>query len=75
MQNEFRERQRRTSANMRMVKDITMAIVILGVGVLLFFAPQLGLQVQLDKGFRIALAVLFGLYGGFRLYRGLKRDY
>jgi hypothetical protein len=31
--------------------------------------------IDLDNIFRIALAALFALYGGFRLYRGIKRDY
>jgi len=74
MNNEIRERHRRSSANMRMMKDITMAILILGMAIVLFLAPRLGLNVELDNGFRLALAGLFALYGGFRLYRGIKQD-
>ncbi len=75
MQNEFRERHRRNFANMRMMRDITMAILILGVAVVLFFAKQLNLLSNISDGFRIALGVLFAIYGTFRLYRGIKRDY
>lgn len=75
MQNELRERHKKTADNLRFMKDITMAILILGMAILLFFAPALGLNFELDKGFRIALGVLFALYGAFRLYRGIKRDY
>jgi hypothetical protein len=75
MQNEIRERHKKTADNLRFLKDITMAILILGMAVLLFIAPKLGLNFELDNGFRLALAGLFVLYGGFRLYRGIKRDY
>jgi uncharacterized membrane protein len=75
MQNELRERNRRNIANMRMAKDITMAVLILGVAVILFLAPRLGLLEHVSDGFRIVLGCLFALYGSFRLYRGIKRDY
>jgi hypothetical protein len=75
MQQEFRERQRRNMDKLRMIKDITMAVFILVVAMLLFFARQLGLLVDVSDGFRISLGVLFTLYGAFRLYRGIKRDY
>lgn len=58
-----------------MIKDITMAILMLGMAVVLYLAPKLGLETSLDNGFRIALSVLFAVYGAFRLYRGVKRDY
>jgi len=60
---------------MRMMKDITMAILMIGMAVVLFFAPELGLEIELEKGFRISLSVLFAVYGLFRLYRGIKKDY
>lgn len=75
MQNEFRDRQRKTAANMRMMRDLTMAILILGMALVLFFGPVWGVPIDLDKGFRIALGAIFALYGSFRLYRGIKRDY
>ncbi len=75
MQNDYRDRHKRTAANMRMMKDLTMAILILGMAMVLFFSPQLGLNIELENGFRISLAVLFAVYGLFRLYRGIKKDY
>jgi uncharacterized membrane protein len=75
MQQEFRDRQRKNVANMRMIKDITMAILILGVAMLLFFAKSLNMLERLSDGMRISLGVLFSVYGAFRLYRGIKRDY
>lgn len=52
-----------------------MAILITGMAVVLFFGPDWGIPIDLDKGFRLALGGLFALYGLFRLYRGIKRDY
>jgi uncharacterized membrane protein len=75
MQNEFRERQRKNAANMRMMRDITMAILILGMAILLFFAKELNLLTNISDTFRIILGVLFAVYGLFRLYRGIKKDY
>lgn len=75
MQQDFRDRQRNNIGNMRMIKDLTMAILILGVAIILFFAPQLGLRLKMENGYRIALGALFAVYGAFRLYRGIKRDY
>ena len=75
MQNELRERHRRTADRLRKMKDLTIAILILGMAIVLFFAPQMGLNLELEPVFRIALGCLFVLYGGFRLYRGLKSDY
>lgn len=75
MERDYRDRHRKAAANMRMMKDITMAILILGMAMILFFAPSLGLKIELDKGFRIALAILFAIYGLFRLFRGIKKDY
>jgi hypothetical protein len=75
MQHEFRDRQRKNIADMRMIKDITMAILILGVAMLLFFAPKLNILKEVSDGFRISMGVLFSVYGAFRLYRGVKRDY
>lgn len=74
-QQQFRERNRKNVANMRMIKDITMAILILGVAVLLFFAEQLNILTKVSDGFRITMGVLFLVYGAFRLYRGIKQDY
>ncbi len=75
MQNEFREKRRKATVNMRMMRDITMAILILGVATLLFIVPYLGLRLRMGDSFRITMGVLFAVYGAFRLYRGIKRDY
>lgn len=75
MQNDLRDRRRRSANNLRQVRDITMAIVIIGMSLILFFAPQLGLLENFSETFRLIMGALFAVYGLFRLYRGIKRDY
>ena len=66
---------------MRMAKDVTMAVIILAVGLLMLLGDKFGNPALrtfiLEKD--IVLRYLFGgiciLYGSFRLYRGIKKDY
>jgi hypothetical protein len=77
MENEFRDRQRRNYNSMRSIYNISIGILILGIGLLMFFNEKVGLNLteQFDGSLMI---YLFGglclLYGSFRLYRGLKKD-
>lgn len=62
---------------MRTIYDAGMGLIILAMGVLLFLGakskiPQIA---SLDPLMRNMLGGLFVLYGGFRLYRGIKREY
>lgn len=62
---------------MRMTYDLTMAILILGMAFVLFFAEWLKIEqiMAVDLTFRFLFGGICVLYGGFRLYRGIKRDY
>lgn len=62
---------------MRMIYDLSMAVIILGMAVFLLLAEKLGIEqlVLIDSMFRYLMGSVFLLYGGFRLYRGFKRDY
>lgn len=62
---------------MRMVYDFTMAGLIIGMSVILLFGDKFGLPLiaDLDSFLRYSFGALCLLYGGFRLYRGFKRDY
>ena len=76
MDNDFRDRQRKNYNTMRNVYNITMGILILGIGLLMFFSDKVGLTLfeQFDKVMIYAFGGLCLLYGGFRLYRGLKKE-
>ena len=78
MENDFRVKQKKSYNLMRMSYDITISLLILGMAVLLLFAKQFNIEQLLDKEndfFRYFFGGLCVLYGGFRLYRGIKRDY
>ena len=76
MDNDFRDRQRRNYNTMRNVYNITMGILIIGIGLLMFFSDKVGLSLfeQFDKTMIYAFGGLCLLYGGFRLYRGIKKE-
>ncbi|MEN9599486.1 MAG: hypothetical protein RL596_1805 [Bacteroidota bacterium] len=77
MDNKFRDRSRKSYTNFRKVYDITMAILIIGVGVLILFIDKLGLNLVFtaEPIYKYGFASICLLYGGFRLYRAIKQDY
>lgn len=77
MEQDFREKQRKSYTMMRTIYDLSMAVIILGMAVLLLLAERFGLVsfMGIDPMFRYLMGSVFLLYGGFRLYRGIKRDY
>ncbi len=78
MENEIRHSQEKKGyATMRVMYDITMAILILGMGALMLLGDTLKITqiIALDPLMRYLFAGICLLYGGFRLYRGVRRDY
>ena len=59
----------------RAIKDYGMGIIILGFGIVFLFAPKLGITLSIDDLFRYIFAGLCILYGGFRIYRGSRKNY
>ena len=76
---EVRERNRKRYNNMRSMKDIIMAVIILAVGVLMIFGDKFQftrvMMANKDPIIKYLFGGLCALYGGFRLYRGIKQDY
>lgn len=78
MENDFRATQKKAYSTMRMVYDVGIAVLLLGMAVVMFFADKMGLEQLADKDnefFRYFFGGLCLLYGSFRLYRGIKRQY
>lgn len=77
MENKFESNRRKNYVTMRMLYDFTMAGLIIAMSVILFFGDRFGLPIisDLDPVLRYSFAGLCLLYGGFRLYRGIKHDY
>lgn len=78
MENDFRVKQKKSYNLMRMSYDLTIAILLLGMSVLMLFADKLKIEQLSGKDndfFRYFFGGLCLLYGSFRLYRGFKREY
>jgi hypothetical protein len=59
----------------RAILDYGMGVIIFGIGIVVLFAPKLGLTLAIDDLFRYLFAGLCLLYGGFRIYRGSRKNY
>jgi len=75
MENEAPDRRKQGYILRRAILDYGMGIIIFGFGVLFLFAPKLGLTLSIDDTYRYIFSGLCLLYGGFRIYRGSRKDY
>jgi uncharacterized membrane protein YqjE len=61
---------------MKSVMDFGMGFIYLGVGVVIFFAKEFHLYNNFTDGIPAKIfAVLVIIYGAWRIYRGIKKDY
>ncbi len=61
---------------MKSIKDLGMGFLYLGVGVIILFAKQFHLFNNFTESIAGKIfAVLVIIYGGWRVYRGIKKDY
>ncbi len=70
-----RERRTKNYILMRSIMDMGMGLVIFGFGVFLFLAPKLGIEFNVEPLFRYFFAGMCVIYGGWRGYRGYKKNY
>ncbi|MBA4196066.1 MAG: hypothetical protein C0459_00800 [Chitinophaga sp.] len=81
MESDFREKQRKNYTLMRSINDIGMALLIFCVGLFLVAGDKLKIDavtkllVDKDQLLRYMFGGMCLLYGGYRLYRGIKKDY
>jgi hypothetical protein len=75
--NKGRERSEKTYRIFRSIYDFTMAALILGCSMVMFFAKYLHLDqiINLDNEWRIIFGCMCLAYGSFRLYRGFQKEY
>ena len=60
---------------MRAILDFGMGVLIFLFGVFFLISAKLGIPIEIDDTFRYIFAGLCLLYGGFRIYRGAKKNY
>lgn len=75
MENEVPDGRKRRYELRRSILDYGMGGIIFGFGVLMLLAPKLGYNFAVDDFFRYFFSSIWLLYGGWRIYRGYKKNY
>ena len=75
MEEEFEDKKQRDYVNRRSIMDLGMGIIYTGMGVLMVFARKVGLDAVFSEPFNYIFGGICLLYGGFRIYRGIRRNY
>jgi hypothetical protein len=75
MENEAPNRRKQGYILRRAILDYGMGLIIFGFGVFFLVAPKLGFDFGIDNLYRYIFSGLCLLYGGFRVYRGSKKNY
>ncbi len=77
MLEEYEKKRRKQVSFMRSLMDYAMGIVIIFLGILLFFHDKFKIPIneRLSPNIVKTLGVIFALYGVWRIYRGYKKNY
>ena len=75
MKNEDPDRREKGYILMRTILDVGMGLMILGFGVFFIFASRFGFEIRGGDTFRYLFGFLCVVYGGWRVYRGFKKNY
>jgi hypothetical protein len=75
MASEFEDKKQRAYINRRATMDLGMGIIYAGVGTCIALSDVLGFGLVFPAPFSYIFGALCLVYGGFRIYRGIKRDY
>ena len=76
MANDFEEKKRSAYSTRRSIMDIGMGILWSGMGALFILKDFIGVEMQFpEKPFDYIFGGLCLLYGIFRVYRGIKKNY
>ncbi len=79
--NDYKERQRRSAAVARTIYNISFGVIVLVVGLIMIFLDKINNETlneylgYLEPLLRYMFGGLCLIYGIFRLYRGLKKDF
>lgn len=77
MENEIQNKREKWYILRRSIADYGMGVLYIAVAIFLFFPKKFGFELILewDLLFRYMFGGICVLYGGFRMYRGYKKDY
>jgi len=69
------DRKARNYIVRRSLLDYGMGAIIMGFGLFFAVADRFGIEFSITPAFRYAFVGLCVIYGGFRIYRGYKKNY
>jgi hypothetical protein len=75
MRNENPDKREKGYILMRAILDYGMGLMIFAFGVFFIISPKFGFNFNIDNFFRYFFGGLCILYGGWRFYRGYKKNY
>jgi membrane-bound ClpP family serine protease len=77
MENDYRQQHQKGFSKLQSIRHITMGLLFMAMGIVFFVADKYQIKgiLDFDKSFRYIFGAIILLYGGFRLYRGIKKDY
>lgn len=69
-------KRRRAYSNRRSIMDLGMGFIYSAMGVFFLLSRQLGVNIDFPpRPFNYIFGALCLIYGGFRIYRGFKKNY
>lgn len=77
MVDEYEKQRRRQVSNMRSIMDYVMGLVFFAIGLYFLTYAKLGINIFPRKPSPVDyfIGALFIVYGGWRIYRGYKKNY
>lgn len=76
MASELEDKKQKAYINRRAIMDLGMGIIYAGLGGYFVLSDVLGIEMEFPpKPFSYIFGALCLLYGGFRIYRGIKKNY
>ena len=75
---EYEQKRKKDLKRIRSIVDYTMGVLFLALGIFFFIRYQQNIYLKYignPDTLDIVLGVLFVLYGGWRIYRGYKKNY
>jgi uncharacterized membrane protein len=76
MSSDFDDKKMKAYANRRAIMDLGMGVLWAAMGVFLMLSKRFGVELEfLPSPYTYLFGGLCLLYGGFRIYRGIKKNY
>jgi hypothetical protein len=75
MENGDRRRRSKLDILLRAIMDSGRGLVIFGMGIFFLISQKLGVDLAIDNLYRYMFSGLCLLYGGWRIYRGYRKNY